>query len=289
MISAVELDTAVTGELPVLEEEFEVVEQLLAADERWLQALAARGLDVSKVRVAPLSAGVFEYPEEKGRRILRGLAFVQDFPADSAWAHPVDGLVAYVDVVSQDGDAGPGPGRRPGSRRSTATTPILSSPARSAPPRSPSASPSRTGPASPSAAETTSSGKNGASTSASMSARAWCCTTLPSRTVTGSAPSSTGRPSPRWWSRTATRRRSGPGRTTSTPANTSWASTPTPWNWAATASARSPTSAPSSATRSATPGRSATASACTRRTGASWPSTATCGPASTTPAATAAW
>ncbi|GIU57667.1 primary-amine oxidase [Arthrobacter sp. NicSoilC12] len=102
VVSAVELDTAATGELPVLEEEFEVVEQLLATDERWLKALASRGLDVSKVRVAPLSAGVFEYPEERGRRILRGLAFVQDFPEDSAWAHPVDGLVAYVDVVSQE-------------------------------------------------------------------------------------------------------------------------------------------------------------------------------------------
>ena len=99
--SVVELDTAVAGELPVLEEEFEVVEQLLAMDERWLGALASRGLDVNKVRVAPLSAGVFEYPEEKGRRILRGLAFVQEFPEDSAWAHPVDGLVAYVDVVSK--------------------------------------------------------------------------------------------------------------------------------------------------------------------------------------------
>lgn len=100
--SAVELDTAVAGELPVLEEEFEVVEELLASDGRWLKALADRGLDVRKVRVAPLSAGVFEYPEEKGRRILRGLAFVQDFPEDSAWAHPVDGLVAYIDVVSRE-------------------------------------------------------------------------------------------------------------------------------------------------------------------------------------------
>ncbi|CAN7502057.1 primary-amine oxidase [Arthrobacter sp. LjRoot78] len=100
--SAVELDTAVAGELPVLEEEFEVVEELLASDERWLKALADRNLDVGTVRVAPLSAGVFEYPEEKGRRILRGLAFVQDFPEDSAWAHPVDGLVAYVDVVGKE-------------------------------------------------------------------------------------------------------------------------------------------------------------------------------------------
>ncbi|WP_458778738.1 primary-amine oxidase [Arthrobacter sp. D3-16] len=102
VVSAVELDTTATGELPILEEEFELVESLLATDERWLAALAARDLDVTKVRVAPLSAGVFEYAEEKGRRILRGLAFVQEFPEDSAWAHPVDGLVGYVDVVGKE-------------------------------------------------------------------------------------------------------------------------------------------------------------------------------------------
>ncbi|MFB0836304.1 primary-amine oxidase [Arthrobacter halodurans] len=98
--SVAELDTSLTGELPVLEEEFEVVERILSTDPAWLAALGRRGLDVANVRVAPLSAGVFEYPEEKGRRILRGLAFVQDFPEDSAWAHPVDGLVAYVDVTT---------------------------------------------------------------------------------------------------------------------------------------------------------------------------------------------
>ncbi|TFC11159.1 primary-amine oxidase [Cryobacterium algoritolerans] len=102
--SVVELDTAVTGELPVLDEEFGAVEELLIHDARWLAALAARGLDVATVRVAPLSAGVFEYPEEKGRRILRGLAFVQQFPEDSPWAHPIDGLVAYVDIVSKTVD-----------------------------------------------------------------------------------------------------------------------------------------------------------------------------------------
>ena len=102
VLSVTELDTTATGELPVLEEEFELVEILLSMDERWLAALAARDLDVARVRVAPLSAGVFEYPEEKGRRILRGLAFVQNFPEDSAWAHPVDGLVAYVDVVGKE-------------------------------------------------------------------------------------------------------------------------------------------------------------------------------------------
>ncbi|MDJ0347912.1 primary-amine oxidase [Cryobacterium sp. PH29-G1] len=99
--SSVTLDTALTGELPVLEEEFGAVEELLTTDARWLAALAARGIDVANVRVAPLSAGVFEYPNEKGHRILRGLAFVQNFPEDSAWAHPIDGLVAYIDVVAR--------------------------------------------------------------------------------------------------------------------------------------------------------------------------------------------
>ena len=110
--------------------------------------------------MAPLSAGVFEYPEEKGRRILRGLAFVQDFPEDSAWAHPVDGLVAYVDVVSKAVTRCWTSASCP-SRPSTATTPIRNSPARCAPRRSPSRSPSPRGPASRSPAATTSSGRSG--------------------------------------------------------------------------------------------------------------------------------
>ena len=102
VVSDVELDTATSGQLPVLDEEFELVEQLLSTDERWLAALAARDLDVARVRVAPLSAGSYaEYPDEAGRRVLRGLAFLQQHPADSAWAHPIDGLVAYVDTINR--------------------------------------------------------------------------------------------------------------------------------------------------------------------------------------------
>ncbi|VVJ16300.1 Monoamine oxidase [Amycolatopsis camponoti] len=115
VVSATELDTATSGQLPVLDEEFELVEQVLATDERWLAALEIRGLAVENVRVAPLSAGVYadEYPDESGRRILRGLAFLQEKESDSAWAHPIDGLVAYVDtmnrVVDQVIDSGPVP------------------------------------------------------------------------------------------------------------------------------------------------------------------------------------
>ncbi|GAB6903254.1 primary-amine oxidase [Kineosporia succinea] len=103
VVSDVELDPAATGHLPVLDEEFELVEQLLAKDDRWRAAIEARGLDIGKVRVAPLSAGVYadEYPQEAGRRVLRGLGFHQEHPGDSAWAHPVDNLVAYVDTMNR--------------------------------------------------------------------------------------------------------------------------------------------------------------------------------------------
>ena len=101
VVSTTTLDAATDGQLPVLEQEFAAVERILATDARWLAALSSRGLEVGQVRVAPLSAGVFDYPNEAGRRILRGLAFRQDHPADHAWAHPVDGLVAFVDVTEE--------------------------------------------------------------------------------------------------------------------------------------------------------------------------------------------
>ncbi len=102
VVSKIDLDPAKVGQMPVLLEEFEMVETILADDPQWAAALAKRSLKPEQVRVAPLSAGVYEdeYPQESGRRILRGLAFRQDFAEDSAWAHPVDGLVVYIDTIA---------------------------------------------------------------------------------------------------------------------------------------------------------------------------------------------
>ena len=104
VLSVIELDPAKVGQLPVLVEEFDMVEAILADDPQWAAALEKRGLTPSQVRVAPLSAGVFEYPEESGRRMLRGLAFRQDFAEDIAWAHPIDGLVVYIDTIARKVD-----------------------------------------------------------------------------------------------------------------------------------------------------------------------------------------
>jgi primary-amine oxidase len=99
------LSTAVldgsTGQLPILLEEFDAIAGIVAEDPRWVEALAKRGTTVDAVMVVPLSAGYYDFPEEEGRRIVRVLAFRQDYPADHPWAHPVDGLSAYVDTASR--------------------------------------------------------------------------------------------------------------------------------------------------------------------------------------------
>ncbi len=89
------------GQLPILDAEFEEVGVIANEDEAWVAALAARGLSVDDVVLVPLSAGSYGLPGEEGRRILRTFAFRQDHPKDHPWAHPVDGLTAYIDVAAR--------------------------------------------------------------------------------------------------------------------------------------------------------------------------------------------
>ncbi|QMU71347.1 primary-amine oxidase [Streptacidiphilus sp. P02-A3a] len=94
------IDPAVDGQVPILEQDFVRAEEIVHADEGWRAAMARRGLtDVSAIRACPLTAGCYDLPDERGRRIVRVLAFHQTDPLDLAWAHPVDGVAAYVDLV----------------------------------------------------------------------------------------------------------------------------------------------------------------------------------------------
>lgn len=95
------LDVVVEGQLPVLLEEFDAIERILAVDTGWCAALEARGLRPDEVNVAPLSAGVFDYPGEVGKRLLRGLAFQKMHEGDHVWAHPIDNLVVFVDMIER--------------------------------------------------------------------------------------------------------------------------------------------------------------------------------------------
>ncbi|PRX43392.1 primary-amine oxidase [Prauserella shujinwangii] len=89
------------GQIAILNEEFGVIDGILAGCAEWTQALRARGVDPDTVVYAPLSAGNYGYPDEEGKRMMRVLAFRQDHPGDHCWAHPVDGLCAYVDLIAR--------------------------------------------------------------------------------------------------------------------------------------------------------------------------------------------
>jgi primary-amine oxidase len=94
-----ELDPRIDGWGPTLDEDFVLGDEIVKADAGWVAALARRGVtDLATVRTVPLSAGVFGYPDEVGRRVYRVLAFQQLHPTDLAWAHPIDGVVAHVDI-----------------------------------------------------------------------------------------------------------------------------------------------------------------------------------------------
>jgi primary-amine oxidase len=102
VISARQLDPRADGQMPILDSDFAAVDEIVKADPDWLAAMARRGLDdVSKIRVCPITAGVFGVADDDRRRMVRVLAFAQPGEHDLAWAHPVDGIAAYVDLIEK--------------------------------------------------------------------------------------------------------------------------------------------------------------------------------------------
>ena len=103
---AIDRDTALDpvrdGQPPIMLEEFMAVDEIVKADPDWRAAIERRGItDFDLVRPCPLSAGEFGIEGESGRRLLRALSFVANRPDDHCWAHPIDGLVAYVDLIEK--------------------------------------------------------------------------------------------------------------------------------------------------------------------------------------------
>ena len=100
----VQVPTAVPpfGQAPIMLEEFDLVAEIVKADPQWREAIAKRGVeDFDSVFVAPLSPGQFGHEDEAGKRILRSLSFLRDDITDSPWAHPVEGLIAHVDIIGK--------------------------------------------------------------------------------------------------------------------------------------------------------------------------------------------
>ena len=66
----------------------------------WHEAMRKRGIeDLSTVQIDPWPAGSFGVVHEYGRRICRCLPYVRETPDDNGYAHPVEGVIAFVDMA----------------------------------------------------------------------------------------------------------------------------------------------------------------------------------------------
>ncbi len=101
IVGRVDIDNSVDGHVPILDQEFEDIEAFLLDCPEWIEAMRKRNLRPEDVRAVPLSAGVFGHEDEVGHRVVRVLAFYQYDADDLPWAHPIDGVVAYVDLTQR--------------------------------------------------------------------------------------------------------------------------------------------------------------------------------------------
>ena len=102
VVSARTLDPVRDGQMPILDSDFARVDEIVQADPDWRAAMARRGYhDLSQIRTAPITAGNYGPPGDDRRRMVRVLAFVQRKEHDLAWAHPIDGVAAYVDLIEK--------------------------------------------------------------------------------------------------------------------------------------------------------------------------------------------
>jgi primary-amine oxidase len=96
------LDPATDGWGPILDEDYVAAEDIAKADPEYRAAMERRGItDLDKVRCAPLSAGVFGHADEVGRRMIRVLSFLDQEGTHAMFAHPIEGVVAHVDLTDR--------------------------------------------------------------------------------------------------------------------------------------------------------------------------------------------
>ena len=96
------LDPAEAGQPPIMVEEFFTCVEIVQNDPAWREAVKKRGLtddDIEKIQIDPWSFGYYgEDPKYKGKRLMRGVAFYRDEMTDNGYAHPIEGLVAIIDL-----------------------------------------------------------------------------------------------------------------------------------------------------------------------------------------------
>jgi primary-amine oxidase len=92
------------GQPPVIVEEFMACEAIVKSDEGWRAAMRRRGLtdhDMELAQIDPFSSGFFGRDFECGRRIVRAVSYFREELTDNAYARPIEGVVAVVDLIAR--------------------------------------------------------------------------------------------------------------------------------------------------------------------------------------------
>ncbi len=92
------------GQPAVILEEFHTVASVCRADAGWRTALKRRGFsdaDIELVWIDPFVAGNFGEEVSRGRRAINAVCYYRADAADCPYMHPVEGLVAVVDLIGK--------------------------------------------------------------------------------------------------------------------------------------------------------------------------------------------
>ncbi|MFD4960701.1 primary-amine oxidase [Microbacterium sp. NPDC058389] len=92
------------GQPQYLFEEYDRAADIVKASPEWRAAMARRGLEdrIELAFCSPLAPGFVGRANEVGRRVIRSLTFLRDSEDDIPWAHPVEGLIVHVDLVTNE-------------------------------------------------------------------------------------------------------------------------------------------------------------------------------------------
>ncbi len=92
------------GQAPILQSDYGICDRAVKEDKAWRDAMKKRGLTESQIdliQVDPFAPGYFNRAEEKGKRLVRAVSFFRENESDNAYAHPIEGVVAVVDLIKQ--------------------------------------------------------------------------------------------------------------------------------------------------------------------------------------------
>ncbi len=98
------LQTQPNAQPAITEAEYDSVAEIVKKNARWRRAVKRRGLtdkEIKLVQVDGITCGNFGVAADRGKRLLCGVAYYRASEDDNGYAHPIEGLVAYVDLDAQ--------------------------------------------------------------------------------------------------------------------------------------------------------------------------------------------